>query len=156
MYVGKPNKQWWIRVRKEPEFRFETALLELKDKNEMFLVAPSLWTELAHEIIRVIIFVGINRQGVIFFWVIRLPGADGKHNEWHQSALVAATIAMDHWVRVSANQAAKGYDVAKSKANLDNPKWPSLTFGEMFKIAFKDRYIDSLGHAVLKELRGEV
>jgi hypothetical protein len=154
--VGKPNKQWWVRVNRDPKYRFETALLEIKDKNEMYLVAPDLWSPLADEIIRVVIFVGINRQGVIFFWVVRLPGADGKHNEWHQSALKAATIAMDHWVRVTANQSAKGYDVAKSKDKLDEPKWPDVAFEEMFKIAFKDLFIDSMDHAVLKELRGEV
>lgn len=154
--VGKPNKQWWVRVRKEPAYCFETAIIEIKDQNEMFLVAPELWTPLADEITRVVLFVGINRQGVIFFWPVKLPGMDGKHNEWHQSALKAATIAMDHWVRVSANQAAKGYDVAKSQAKLDEPKWPDVTFEEMFKIAFKDRYITSMEHPVLKELRGEV
>lgn len=154
--VGKPNKQWWVRVHKNPAFRFETALIEMKDKNEMYLVAPDLWTPLADEICRVVIFTGINRQNVIFFWVVKLPGADGKHNEWHQSALKAAMLAMDHWVRVTANQAAKGYDVVKSQAKLDDPKWPDVTFEEMFKIAFKDRYIDSMDHPVLRELRGEV
>lgn len=122
----------------------------------MYLVAPHLWGPLADEIIRAVIFVGMTRQGVIFFWVVKLPGADGKHNEWHKSALNAAIVAMDHWVRVTANQAAKGYDVAKSKAKLDDPKWPDVTFEEMFKIAFKERYIDSMEHPVLKELRGEV
>lgn len=73
--------------------RFETALLELKDKGEMYLVAPQLWIPLADEIVRVVIFVGINRQGVLFFWSVKLPGPDGNHNEWHQSALKAALIA---------------------------------------------------------------
>ncbi len=154
--VGKPSKQAWVRVHKDPDYRFETALLEMKEKNEMYLVAPNLWTPLADEIVRVVIFVGISRQGVLFFWPVKLPGSDGKHNEWHQSALKAATIAMDHWVRVSANQAAKGYDVSRSGAKLDEPKWPEITFAEMFKIAFKDHYIDSIDHPVLRELRGEV
>jgi hypothetical protein len=155
--IGKPQKQWWVRVRKEPEFRFETALLELKDKGEMYLVAPDLWNAIADEIVRVVIFVGINRQGVIFFWVVKLPGADGRHNEWHQSSLQAAMIAMDHWVRVQANRSGgNGYDVTRHKAKLDDPEWPNLNFEELFKLAFKDRYIDSIDHPVLKELRGEV
>jgi len=122
----------------------------------MYLVAQPLWAELSEEIIRVVIFTGINRQGVVFLWPVKLPGADGKHNEWHQSALKAARLAMDSWVRVSANQAARGYDVARSKAKLDDPQWPDVTFEELFKTAFKDLYIDTIEHPVIKELRGEV
>jgi hypothetical protein len=154
--VSKPDRQSWIRVHKDPKFCFQTAVIELKSKNETYLVSPKFWSQLSKEIIFVMIFTAIDRQGNVFFWKIRLPDSDGKHNEWHKSAFSAASCAMDNWVRVAANQSAKGYDVTKSTAKLEEPEWPDLTFDEMFKIAFKDRFIDSLDHPVLKELRGEI
>jgi hypothetical protein len=38
---------------------------------------------------------------------------------------------------------------------LPPPTWPELSFGELLKIAFKSRYIDTLDHPVLLKLRGE-
>ena len=35
----------------------------------------------------------INRQGVLFLWPIRLPGADGKIDDWSRSAMDAADEA---------------------------------------------------------------
>ncbi len=154
--VGKPHKQWWSRVRPESDFRIETVILEIKEKNEIYLVAPELWSLLADETTRAAIFTGINRQGVLFLWPVKLPGADGRHNPWHLSSLAAATTAQDCWIRMTANQPAGAYDIVKSVAKLDDPKWPNVCFNELLRTAFAGRYIDSLEHPVLKELRGEV
>jgi hypothetical protein len=35
---------------------------------------------------------------------MRLPTEDGRLGAWNQSALEAARLAMDHWIRVGANQ----------------------------------------------------
>ena len=47
--VKKPSKEWWIRVHPEESYRIQTAVLELKEDREIFLVDPSLWPELATE-----------------------------------------------------------------------------------------------------------
>ena len=48
------------------------------------------------------LYTAINRQGVVFLWPVRLPGPDGKVNEWWRSAGEAAELAMTKWVRVKA------------------------------------------------------
>jgi hypothetical protein len=37
-----------------------------------------------------------------------------------------------------------------------DPVWPELSMQELLRIAFKDRYVDTLDHIILRQLRGEV
>ncbi len=41
--VRKPDRQWFIRVHPDPDWRLETAVLELKDERETYLVEPEMW-----------------------------------------------------------------------------------------------------------------
>ena len=79
--VRKPNKQDFIRVHQDPAFRLETAILELKEERESYLVSPNLWPELSGELTPKVLFTAINRQKVLFLWPIRLPGEEGRHDE---------------------------------------------------------------------------
>ncbi len=47
------------------------------------------------------------------------------------------------------------YDIYRATGELPDPTWPPLSFAELVQIAFKDRFIDSPSHPVLRELRGE-
>ena len=98
----------------------------------------------------------ITRQGTVFLWPIRLPDADGKINEWHQSAANAAEYATKQWVRIKSNKAIRGYDliIPDGKKPIPQPTWPDLSFQELLRIAFRDRLIDRLDHPVVKLLRG--
>jgi hypothetical protein len=75
--VRKPNKQDFIRVHPDADYRLETAVLELKEERENYLVAPDLWFELVGELIPKVLFTVINRQKVLSVWPVRLPGEDG-------------------------------------------------------------------------------
>ena len=44
--VRKPDRQWFVRVHPDSEWRLETAVLELKDERQTYLVDPELWSEL--------------------------------------------------------------------------------------------------------------
>jgi len=55
-----------------------------------------------------------------------------------------------------ANMSTGAYDIDEAHGKLGEPEWPELSMGELLKIAFKDRYIDSYDHPVLKRLRGEI
>jgi len=89
-------------------------------------------------------------------WPLKIPAQDGRQNAWHASALQAAGHAKRHWIRVSANMGQGQYDVYEATGNLPEPEWPELTTQQIFRIAFKDRYITSMDHPVLRRLRGEV
>jgi hypothetical protein len=156
--VRKPDRAWFVRVHPCDDYTLQTAVVELKEDRETYLVAPDLWPCLAGEstFSPRALFTAMNRQGVLFLWPVRLPGADGKVDSWSQSALEAANMARKTWVRVAANMALGAYDVYQATGDLEQPDWPETPFRELLKIAFKDRMITALDHPVLRRLRGEV
>jgi hypothetical protein len=155
--VCKPDKSWWVRVHPAEDYRFQTAVIELKEEKELYLIAPSLRQELATEATFALryLFTAINRQGVCFVWPARLPRPDGKFDNWGLSALEAAQMAQKTWVRVTSNQSLGAYEVFEAPAQLPEPNWPDVPFRELLRVAFKDKFIDSLDHPVLRKLRGE-
>jgi len=154
--VRKPNKQEFIRVHPDEAYRLETAVLELKEERETYLVAPSLWPELPSELTPKVLFTTMNRQGVLTLWPVRMPGEDGRLDEWNTSALEAAEMARTRWVRVVANMGLGAYEVYEATGNLPDPSWPELSFTEILKVAFKGRYITDIEHPVIRRLRGEL
>ena len=155
--VRKPPKEAWVRVHPDPSYRVETAVIEFKEEQETYLVDPGLWPELATEATfgPRAFFTAMTRQKVLFLWPVRLPGPDGRDNEWNRSALEAAMMASKKWVRVVANMALGAYEVFEATGDIPEPEWPEQSFGELLRIAFKDRFIQDLDHPVLKRLRGE-
>ena len=154
--VRKPNRQDFVRVYAGEEWRLQTAVIELKEERETYLVDRSLWSEFPGEIVPKILFVTINRQGVVFLWPVRLPGEDGRIDEWNRSALEAAHMAEKGWVRVAANSSLGAYEVYEAAGHIQEPEWPEVRFEELLRIAFKDRFIRDPDHPVLRRLRGEV
>ena len=154
--VRKPGKQEFIRTHADPEFSLETAVIELKEEfSEIYLVDRSLWEELAGEITPLLLVSTITKQGVVFLWSLKLPGVDGRTNEWHRSALEAAKLAQTCWVRVSSNSGLGAYDLFTGPANIPEPVWPEITFDALIKVAFRDRFINTIDHPVVRRLRGE-
>src|SRR5439155_23110819 len=82
--VRKPDKSWFVRIHPDEAYRLQTAVIELKEDRETYLVAPALWPALSAEstFSPRALFTAISRLGVLFFWPIRVPGAAGKDNEW--------------------------------------------------------------------------
>lgn len=156
--VRKPNKETYIRTHPNPAYWLDTAVIELKEDNETYLVSPLLWPELEEEptFAKKVLITTINRQNVLFLWPVKLPDSNGKLDEWNRSALEAANLAKAHWVRVKSNRSLGAYDVDQAIAEWGEPTWPETPFNEMLKIAFRDRFIDSFKHPVLRRLRGEI
>jgi hypothetical protein len=153
--VRKPNNQDFVRVHPDQEYRLDTAIIELKDDRESYLVLPSVVPQLAGEYAPVTLYTGINRQGVVFLWPVKLPTPDGKVNEWHRSAREAAERAMTCWLRVKADMALGAYAMFEASSTIPDPVWPVESFKELLKIGFRNRLVDEMGHPVLKRLRGE-
>ena len=153
--VRKPDRQSFVRVHPDEAWRLETAVLELREERETYLVDPELWADLPGELVPKVLFTAINRQGVVFLWPVRLPGEDGRHDEWNRSAVEAARLAMDGWVRVAANMSLGAYEVFQPTAALPSPEWPEDGFEHLLNVAFKDHYIQTVDHPVVRRLRGE-
>ena len=155
--VKPPQKEWWIRTHPSNDYWLETAVIELKEDREIYLIDPALRDEVATEPMYSTRFLAtsINRQGVLFLWGLKLPGPDGKPNPWHESALDAANRARQGWIRVAANMSLGAYEVWDAPTLHSEPKWPDVTFSEILKVAFRDRMISEWNHPILRRLRGE-
>jgi hypothetical protein len=153
--VRRPNPQDWVRVRPEPEFRLNAAIIELRDeRGEVYIVKPDIAKQLVGEFVAATLFTGMTRQEVTFIWPVKLPGPDGKHNLWHASAAEAAGTAMSRWVRVKSNMNLGAYEIFQSISELPEPVWPDLTLDEILKVAFRGRLVDTLEHPVIRRLKG--
>jgi hypothetical protein len=155
--IRKPSKEAFVRAYPHEDQWFPAALIELKETNETYLVGRELWTELQTEptFVTKLLVPAITRQGALILWPIRLPGSDGRLDDWNASALEIARIAKTAWVRLAANRSLGAYDAFQASSNYSEPVWPKLSVEQMVSIGFKDRAILSLDHSVIKGLRGE-
>lgn len=152
--VRKPNRQEFIRVRPEEEWRLQTCVLTLKEDRETYLVEPDLWPELSGEVVPTILFTTINRQKVTFLWPVRLPNTEGRHDHWSKSALGAADMAQETWIRLESNLNLGAYEPYVAQGDIPEPEWPEISFQDILSIAFKDRFIRNSDHPVIRRLRG--
>jgi hypothetical protein len=152
--VRRPNPQDFVRVHPDAVYRESFPAIDLKDERELYMVARNMQAELSAECVPATLYTAINRQGVVFLWPIRLPGPDGKINEWWRSAAEAASLAMTQWIRMKANMDLGAYEMFAANGVLQDPTWPELPFNELLRIAFRGRIIDNPEHPVVKRLRG--
>jgi hypothetical protein len=115
-------------VHPDPEYRLEALIFESDDDRETYICEPDLGWELPGELITKVLYTTVNRSGVVFLWPIKLMGEDGRIDRWNESALKAAQIAQEHWVRVSADMSAGQYQTFQAAAELSGPEWPKESF----------------------------
>lgn len=152
--VRKPNGQEYVRTH--PEFRLATLVLVDKTEGETYLVQSDLYESLPGMLVPKVIYPTITRQNTLILWPIRLPDNDGRHDPWNHTALQAAELAKDKWVRVSSNRNARCYDVFEATGNFPEPEWPEMSLEQMLETAFQGHYIETPDHMLLKKLRGEI
>ncbi len=152
--VRKPLKQEFIRVH--PENQLTAAVLNVQGEREgTYLVDPDVLEYAMEDFTPTLLVQAISRQGANFLWPLRLPKED-RADLWAESAMEGARNARERWTRIRANMAEGCYRVEEAVVALSDPEWPAESFKSLVRIAFKDRYIDSEDHPVLKMLRGEL
>lgn len=154
--VRKPNRQEFVRTHPDEGFSFQTAILDIKEDREMFIVDPLLFAELSGEITPMVLVTTMSRQNVLTLWPIRMPDSSGRIDQWNHSALEAALLARENWLRVAANMHLGAYETFLATAELPEPEWPDLSFQEIITLAFKDRLITDLDHPAICKLKGEM
>jgi hypothetical protein len=153
--VRKPNRQDFVRVHPDPSYRLTpAAIIELKEDREVYLVLPGMAQQLPGEFSVATLYLTINRQGVLHLWPVKLPGPDGKHNEWHRTVADAAERAMKKWVRVTANMSLGAYEIFEAIEDLPEPVWPNISFEDILKIAFGRHIVDRADHPLMQRLQG--
>jgi hypothetical protein len=154
--VGKPGRHDFVRTHPSPDYRTVAALIRFSDERDFYLVSGAVGADLEGEHFLATLHLTINRQGTVSLWPVPLPGADGKHSTWHRSATMAAEQAQTKWVSLRSNMNLRAYDIFEAiNKNIPEPEWPEESMEVIVQIAFRDRYVDSLNHPVVKRLWGE-
>ena len=152
----KPHSQLFVRVRPGEEWRLETGVFTDKINSDKYLVEPRLWPELGNEVRPTCLFTAITKQGELILWPVPLPGSDGRSNPWWDTHLDAARNAETHWTKMIADQSAGYYHIEAAQGVWPDPEWPEeLSFTDILRLAFKDRFISDINHPILRALRGE-
>ena len=156
--VRKPTREAWFQTHPDEQFRLPAPVIELKESGDIYLVTQNLWSNLSDEptLMLKLLVPAITRQGDLFLWPIKLPGADGRLDSWNQSAMRIAAVARDTWVRVGPNQPLGVYTARAAHDQNTRPVWPNLRLDKIIEIAFRDKIIKSMDHPVIRQLRGEV
>lgn len=157
--VRRPSKEWFVRCHPDAMYRLETCVIEMKEDSETYLIDPSLWPSLSGESTfgpRLLV-TAQNKQGVLFLWPVKMPRPDGRQDRWNQSALEAIGLASKTWVRFQANMSLGAYEVFQATGELADADWSTVpSFSDLLRIAFKDRFVTTADHPILRRLRGEV
>jgi hypothetical protein len=161
--VGKPSEFEWFRTHPEPAWRPTFLCLEFEPpgtaNRELHIVHPHM----AHVFAATSaapykLYVLMNRVGGLRICPVKLPGPDGKQNEWHRTRQLALEKGLPQWVRMHSNRPAGRYEWQPAPTHFPDPIWPDLAVGELLQIAFGDlgRIITDADHPVVKVLRGEL
>ena len=154
--VRKPDRHLFIRVRPEEEFRMACGVIVLREERETYVVSQGVLPQLATEVMPVEIYTTINRMGTVSLWPIRLPGEDGRWNEWHRTAREAAERAMHKWIRIVPNMSLGANDIYEAQGQIPDPEWPDHSFADLVRIAFRGKVIEDLDHPVVQRLLGRI
>jgi len=158
--VRRPKPVEFVRVNPDPNYRKLVALVEHTREEggngEYYLVHGPLADALRAEKLAFpfMLHATINRQRVLSLWPIRLPGEDGKDNDYWRTAREAAAQVETVWAKVVANQALGAYETTVAPGNIPEPVWPDITFAEMMTIGFRNKVITDLNHQLIDEKRG--
>jgi hypothetical protein len=158
--VRRPKPTEFFRVHPSEDYVLDCFVLEHERDldREIYLVDAGLRSELMDQLRLVRLFTCMSKRNVVFLWPAKLPTEDGGSSQraWHRSALEAADMAKTLWVKLVGNKSLGAYEYVKARGDLGEPQWPDKTFQELIELAFKERYIDTLEHPVVKDLNGEI
>jgi hypothetical protein len=158
--VRRPSKNEFFRVHPGEDFVVDGYVLEHESEMDRtaYWVVPGLRAALKEHLRKVRLFTCIDKRGNTFLWPAKLPTADGSASarSWYQSGLRAAEEAKKLWVKIIGNKSIGAYDVIVARGDLGDPQWPDHSFKDFIGLAFNDKLIDSMDHAVVKEIDGVI
>jgi hypothetical protein len=153
--VRRPHRQWWFRVHPDQDWALTGSVIDFEEEGttHAYLISPDLVAAVGTEAKVKAIFTAITRQGTLFLWPVKLPSANGRLDPWNRSALEAVRLAKQEWVRLVSNHQLGSYEILTASSVQEAPHWPAVAFEAVVNLAFKDRYIDTADHSVLRRLK---
>ena len=152
--VRKPKKQEWFRSH--PEMFAEISVIRRESTGDFYAVDPEIVRDLWEETREAYIAAAINYEGALFLWPIIKPKADGSGIQLFENDLADLSLSRECWIRRQWMSGSKSYRV--DQANTDRPpEWPDNTsISDWVKRAFRGRFIDTLDHQLVRQLRGDL
>lgn len=152
--VRKPKKQEWFRTH--PKMFGEICIIRRESTGDFYAVDPALARELAEEMREAFITAAISYDGALFLWPIIKPKADGSGIQLYENDLADLALSRQCWIRRQWSSGSKSYRV--DQANTDrSPEWPENTdISAWITKGFRGRFIDSLEHQLVRQLRGDL
>ena len=153
--LHRPPKGRFFTLR--PGWKLDGLGILSLDRGEAYLVPAQLCPHLCGEdVFRVVSCYGgvLRPDNAPLVWYIPLPVAGARDNDFWSSARECAEdcLRSGSWCRLITGDGHYDWEVAT--ANWE-PKFPPIELGDLLRLAFKGRVIDSLEHPVIRELRGE-
>jgi hypothetical protein len=149
--VRKPAPDHYVHVHPDPAFNAVFPLYADSESKryDPYLIAPglSLPPQVQVNVKQVRLAVTITDTGRLFVWYVVQSGS-----EWHEAGDNCILIAMERWVKVISDGGS--YRLEFPEASLAEPVFPDWSFEEYLFRAFKDRYIASLDHPIIRRLAG--
>jgi hypothetical protein len=154
--VGLPDRAKFFRVGDGEAWTFRAFLYEDKVANEIYIVLPFLQPLLGNLARPAQLYAAIDRSDNPLLIPVFLPGEDGQWNSWPESRAQGVEMAKTHWVRLASNKSINAYEINQATAVLPDPVWPDTTMGELIRVAFRGKIIDTPDHPVIRALQGSV
>ncbi len=148
------NNEWCMKILLF-EYQFERDM-----SPETFLVRPDSepYRQLLEKLRSALVVVGVTRGGSKFLWELKLPTPSGSRGSerWSETRLTVAKAAQTTWLKPVADMTDGGYhyDQPLDPSAFPDPDWSNVEFGDLIRIAYKDRIIDSMDHPAVVEHRG--
>ncbi len=156
-----PRPGSFCRVHPGEDYQHLTYIFEDTDEAGMerdtYLISPPFLQELAEEykvlMKSVILCLALERHAEKpFVWKIRLPLDGARDNDYWRTAREIADMCKTEWLRVYAEGGCYAY--VRPNGKMPEPIWPEVSFGEILRLAFKNRVIDSMEHPIMQNLAG--
>jgi hypothetical protein len=156
--IDRPANNVYFRVHPSPEMQLDNSTV-LRDNTgtsrTFYYVVPTMRShaKLAPRLRRVTIaLLCIWPGGGFQLWPV--PIVDEKSMRSAKSARVAFELAQTSWTQIVWNDQRTDYDIETAEAIDKEPVWPNKSMGELLRLAFADKVIDSEDHPYVRQLRG--
>ena len=155
--VGKPKNNIYFRCHREPAMSLDASVIIGNDgSDDFYFVSPVM---LNHHIVLprlrkvTIAVVYAWPGGTVSLWPV--PNMEETRVACWKSARVAFERSKDEWVQMIWNSDKRDYDVVTAEGINTEPLWPGdLVLGNLLKLGFADKIINTPEHPYVLQLRG--
>jgi hypothetical protein len=139
-----------LRVNPDPEYSLY-GHFTVTTKNGTYFIQPQFRGALGALPRKCNLHIACDGHGVYFLLLIKQsnPTDTQQDNLWYRSARETAAAAAKGWVKVTKPSGGGWGHIPLDGYGLNEPIWPTRTFGELLNAAFPDRVVTSLNHDLI-------